>query len=305
MTRSATRSLPRCLLLLAASAPALYPQTPSVPGFRATAQLVLVPVTVLDRSGRTVSGLRAEDFRIFEDRRSQQIVSFSSDEAACSVGLVLDVSGSMRNSLAQVGQAARALLESSNPEDEFFLLTVSTRPVPLSKLTTDVATLVNQVQFAQTGGWTALNDTVYLGLREIRKAAHPRRAMVVLSDGMENHSRYSAHELLEAAVEADIQIHTIAMDSGSGTKKGLELEQARRGLALLEEIAERTGGIHVVVRSADGLQKAVAEVSEALRRQYVIGYRPEDNGQTGKWRRIQVKSEIPGVRTYARGGYYP
>lgn len=305
MIRYASRSMPLYLLLLAVSAPALYAQTPSVPGFRATAQLVLVPVTVLDRGGRTVSGLRAEDFRIFEDRRSQQIVSFSSDEAACSVGLVLDVSGSMRSSLAQVGQAARALLESSNPEDEFFLLTVSTRPVPLSNLTTDVATLVNQVQFAQPGGWTALDDTVYLGLREMRKAVHPRRAMVVVSDGMDNHSRYSAHELLEAAVEADIQIHTIAIDSGSGFKKGLELEQARRGQELLTEIAERTGGIHVVVRSADGLRKAVAEVSEALRRQYVIGYRPEDTGQAGKWRRIQVKSEIPGTRTYARGGYYP
>ncbi len=304
MMLAATRFLSCSLLLLAASVPPLYPQTPSVPGFRSTTHLVLVPVTVLDRGGRAMDGLRAEDFHIFEDRRSQQIVSFFSDEAACSVGLVLDVSGSMRGSLAQVVQAAHTLLESSNPDDEFFLLTVSTRPVPLSHLTTDTSTLENQIQFAQAGGWTALNDAVYLGLHEMKKAARSRRALVIVSDGLDNHSRYSAHELLEAAEEADIQIHTIALDTSSGPRKGLALEEARRGQGLLAEIAERTGGVHLVVRTSGGIPQAVAQVFQALHRQYVIGYRPEDTGQAGKWRRIQVKSEIPGAHIYARGGYY-
>lgn len=291
------------LLSLIATARGLDAESALVPGFKTTTQLVLVPVTVVDRNGKTLSNLQAEDFKIFEDQKPQRIVSFSSEDAACSVGLVLDVSGSMRNTLGRMKGAAHELLGVSDPSDEFFLFAVSSVPVALSGFTTDFEMLENQVALAPVGGWTALIDTVYGGLSKMRTAAHPRRALVVLSDGMDNHSRYSKHELLQAALEAGTQIHTIAIDDASGYLKPIERVEARQGQNFLRQLAEKTGGLSCVVGNSADMQKAITHVAQALRHQYVIGYSPEDAGQAGKWRRISVKSQVPGARIYARSGY--
>ena len=295
----------------------LNAQSASMPAaFRTNAQMVLVPVSVTDRNGRTVEGLRAENFKIFEDQVPQQILSFTAEDAPCSVGLVLDVSGSMRNTLGSAKSVVQSFFQTANSEDEFLLLTVSTQPDTISRFTTDIASLEDSVERASSGGMTALIDTVYLGLNDMRKARQPRRALLVLSDGVDNFSRYSKEELMRVALEADVQIYTIIVGNGSGggspgipfrpSMVGKPIDQARerQGPLLLEELSDKTGGLHFRVQNDAEAQEAAAKLGRALRNEYVIGYQPASPGATGKYHRVHVKSNVPKANVSARNGYY-
>jgi Ca-activated chloride channel family protein len=293
-------------------------QTVVIPAdFRTSTQMVLVPVTVTDRYGKSIEGLQAKDFNILEDQISQQIVSFVNEDAPCSIGLVLDISGSMRNALGSAKGVAQSFLQTANPEDQFLLLTVSTQPEATSGFTNDIADLEESIGRARPNGMTALIDTVYLGLSRMRKARHPRRALLILSDGMDNYSRYSKSELLRVALEADVQIYTIIFDTGIAgvstggipfrpsmiAKPGAQ-GQAPEGSHLLEELSEKTGGLHFHARSDTEAKEAAVKVGRALRNEYVIGYQPSSSGATGKWHRIRVKTNVPKVNVSARNGYY-
>jgi Ca-activated chloride channel family protein len=285
--------------------------------FRASTQMVLVPVTVTDRNGKSVEGMRATDFNILEDQIAQQIVSFGTEDAPCSVGLVLDISGSMRNALGVAKGVSRSFFQTANPEDEFMLLTVSTRPESVSGFTNDTADLERRIARTAPGGMTALIDTVYLGLNRMRKASEPRRALLILSDGMDNYSRYSKGEMLRVALEADVQIYTIIFDNGSSgastgpipyrpalIRKPGDQGQEHEGARLLEELSDKTGGLHFHVRSDDEAKEAAIKAGRALRSEYVIGYQPSSSAASGKWHRIRVKSNVPKMNIYARNGYY-
>jgi Ca-activated chloride channel homolog len=292
-------------------------QTATPAAFRTNSQMVLVPVTVTDHSGKNVEGLRARDFNIFDDRVAQQIVSFTSEDAPCSVGLVLDVSGSMRYMLDGAKGVAQAFLDTGNREDEFQLLTVSTQPDTISRFTNDLASLEDSVARTSPAGMTALIDTVYLGLNHMRRANQPRRALLILSDGMDNHSRYSKSELMREALEADVQIYSIIVGNASGggpsggalfrpTMVGKPIDQAREseGPNLLDELSEKTGGLHFRVRSDAEARAAAMQAGRALRNQYVIGYQPANLGTSGKWHQVRVKTDVPKVTVYSRSGYY-
>jgi Ca-activated chloride channel family protein len=280
--------------------------------------MVLVPVTVTDRNGKTIEGLRAENFNILDDQKPQRIASFATEDAPCSVGLVLDISGSMRNTLSTAKDVAQSFFRTANPDDEFLLLTVSTLPVATPGFTTDAAALEKTIELARPGGRTALIDTVYLGLSRMREARRPRRALLILSDGMDNQSRYSKGELMRLALEADVQIYTIVMpDNASGgaigngapfrpslIKKPGGEAQDRQGPDLLEKLSERTGGLHFRVRNDTEAKAAAIKAGQALREEYVIGYQPPDPGTAGKWHRVSVKSNVPKVNVHARNGYY-
>jgi Ca-activated chloride channel family protein len=285
--------------------------------FRTNAQMVLVPVTVTDHDGKTLEGLRAENFKVLEDQSPQQIVSFTAEDAPSSVGLVLDVSGSMRNALDTAKGVSHAFLQTANPEDEFLLLTVSTQPEAVSGFTTDIADLEEGIGRTSPGGMTALIDTVYLGLNSMRKARQPRRGLLILSDGMDNYSRYSKGELMRAALEADVQIYTIIVGNGSGGSStggapfrpsliAKPIDQAREheGPNMLEELSEKTGGLYFRAQSDIEAREAAIKAGRALRNQYVIGYQPPTSGAPGKWHQIRVKSNLPKVNVYARNGYY-
>jgi len=302
------------LVLLACE---LNAQSAPVPAaFRTSAQLVLVPVTVTDHSGKTVEGLRAENFNVLEDQVPQQIVSFAAEDAPSSVGLVLDISGSMRNTLGSAKGVVQSFFQTANAEDEFLLLTVSTQPDTISRFTTDIADLEASIERTSPGGMTALIDTVYLGLNDMRKARQPRRALLVLSDGMDNFSRYSKGELMRVALEADVQIYTIIVGNGSGggsagipfrpsmIAKPIDQARERQGPLLLEELSDKTGGLHFHVRNDTEAREAALKVGRALRNEYVIGYQPSSSGATGKYHRVHVKSNVPKVNIYARNGYY-
>jgi Ca-activated chloride channel family protein len=287
----------------AGSAGAQPLRAPEVPAFRADSTLVLIPVAVVDRRGALVNGLAKDAFTLTEDGVRQQIRSFSEEDVPVSMGIVLDLSGSMKSVLGVAKESLGTLMKDVNPADEAFLNTVSTRPRAYSGFTDNFDDVLNRIALEGAGGDTALIDTIYNSLKELRSGVHARKALLVISDGMDNHSRYSKGELLDLAVESDAQIYTIAIDNGARYAKAMEAMEARRGLLFLDELSARTGGISFVVRSGKDITEASATIGRALRNQYVIGYVPQAEDRSGRWHRIVVKVAGGGARAYARAGY--
>jgi Ca-activated chloride channel family protein len=271
---------------------------------RADTRLVLVPVSVTDHRGATVNGLDRANFTVFEDKAPQAIVAFSAEDAPASVGLIFDTSGSMRDKLNVAKAALRAFVDNANSADEAFLFTVSTRPDISSAFTSDLGSLAESAHLLRAGGDTALIDTIYAGLQRMRCASNPRRALLILSDGMDNHSRKSKGELMRLAMEADVQIYAIRIDSRVRTKKAIEQQEEQRGLALLQDLAENTGGLHFTLSDWEDAGSVVAKAVLSMRNQYLLAYYPAQSVQPGKWRRIRVKLNVAHTNVYARNGYY-
>jgi Ca-activated chloride channel homolog len=280
------------------------PEKASRTAFKADCNLVLVPVTVTDHRGAVVNGLRGDAFSVVDDKVSQQISSFAEQDVPASIGVILDMSGSMKETLNQAKFAVRSFLDTANPDDEAFLYSVSSRPNRNTGFTTEVDTLLSGVAVSGASGSTALIDTIYYGLDAMRSAQRPRKALLIISDGMDNHSRYSKTELMERALESDVQIYTIAIYDAPAYEKAIQLQEARQGLNLLEDLSEKTGGLNFVARNAEDIGNAAAAVSRAIRNEYTIGYVPQNAARDGKWHSIHVKLSLSGLRVYARSGYY-
>ncbi len=298
-----------CVAALAvAGAWAQHQQEPR-PEFSADSRLVVVPVTVIDRHGALRDGLSRDAFTILEDGVAQQIQSFSEDDAPVSIGIVLDLSGSMKGLLGVAREAFRRFAALSNPSDEAFLNTVSTRPREWSGFTGDLDGLFRSVASEEAAGRTALVDTVWLTLNQLRSARNARKALLVISDGMDNQSRRSRKQLLDRAVETDAQIYTVTtyqpQINARAMSRGLpsvSLDQ-QNGLLLMHDLAARTGGLQFVVHARGEIEPAIESLSRVLRNQYNIGYVPGNAGRSGKWRRIQVRIAGNGLQAYARRGY--
>jgi Ca-activated chloride channel family protein len=272
--------------------------------FRVDAPVVLVPTTVMDRRGALVSGLPAQAFLISQDNVPQRITSFGEQDVPASIGIVFDTSGSMRSVLGQAKNVLRSFLDVSNPEDEAFLYSVSSRPEKDAGFTQDFNSLVDRMMFTDAGGSTALVDTIYSAIQQSRKAHHGRKALLVISDGMDNHSRYSKSELFAAAVESDMQVYSISVFDPPRNKKPIELGEERNGIFFLEELSRRTGGVQIVVRDSTEINEAATNIGKVIRDQYVIGYVPENADSTGKWHSIKVKVAAGNATAYARSGFY-
>jgi Ca-activated chloride channel family protein len=291
------------LLLLAALA--AFAQNDQRREFTLTSNsdLVLVPVTVTNKEGGIVNGLTQSQFKIKENKIDQRIFSISEQDVPVSVGVVLDTSGSMNEELPVAKTALKEFLDGANPDDEAFLYTVSANPHRESFFTADFETMLGRVSFRPAFGSTALIDTIYAGLNGLREAKHARRALLIISDGMDNHSRYSKAELMSLALESNAQIYTISIHNPPAYKKPAQLTEERAGLALLDELAWKTGGIPFVVRNTGGLQAATAQIGRALRNQYVLSYVPQSREHNGKWQSIHVTVAAPHAMVYARPGY--
>ena len=276
----------------------------SVAVFNADARMVLVPTTVMDRRGATVSGLRPEDFAVSQDNLPQRISSFGEQDVPVSIGVVFDCSGSMRRVLPRARAVLKTFFEASNPEDEAFLYTVASRPNRDAGFTSDFNSLLERMIFTDAGGSTALVDTIYAALRQSRLAHRERKALLVISDGMDNHSRYSRGDLIAAALEADLQIYSITVYDPPLTKKPIELREEREGLSFLEEITRRTGGIQAVVRNAREMDEAALSMAKAIRDQYLIGYVPGALQHNGSWHSINVSLNVANAKAYARAGFF-
>jgi VWFA-related protein len=264
-----------------------------------------VPVTVTDRHGGLVTGLTSSAFTLIEDNVPQRITSFGEEDVAASIGVVFDTSGSMRTVLPQAKSVLRAFFDQCNPEDEAFLYTVSSRPDIDSQYSSDFGGMIEHTLFFEAKGATALTDTIFAAIRKSHTARRPRKALVIVSDGMDNHSRYSKAELLSAAVEADLQIYSISVFDPPRNKKPIELQEERQGVFFLEELSRKTGGLQVVVQNEHDIEKAAAQIGRAIRNQYVIGYVPEGNAKAvDRWHTIRIKMNVPNATAYSRSGYF-
>ena len=198
---------------------------------RISSTLVLIPVTVMTPLGQVVTGLEKEHFRLFEDKSEQKITHFASEDAPLSVGLVFDMSGSMGSKLQKSRQAAAQFFKTANPEDEFFLVEFNDRPQLVQPFTTNTEEIQNQLTFTQAKGRTAMLDGLYLAMNEMRKAKNPRKAILIISDGGDNSSRYTESEIKNAIREADVQVYAIGIFESLSARSRTTEEFERTGAA--------------------------------------------------------------------------
>lgn len=273
---------------------------------RVDTTLVLINVTVVDPLNRFVTGLEREHFRLFEEKVEQKVTHFASEDAPLSIGLVFDCSGSMGPKLQKSRQAAAQFFKTANPEDEFFLVQFNDRPELTMKFTTNTEEIQNRLTFTQAKGRTALLDGVYLALNEMKRARNPRKAVLILSDGGDNSSRYTESEIKNLVREADVQIYAIGIFEPISSR-GRTAEELS-GPSLLTEISEQTGGRHFPVENINELPDIAAKIGIELRNQYMLGYTPANQEKDGKYRRVQVKliqpRGLPPLRAFSRTGYY-
>ena len=251
---------------------------------------------------RNVTGLRRENFRLLDDKQARDIASFSREDQPVTIGLIFDCSRSMSDKFLVAREAPAQLYRQLNDRDESFLITVADRPDLRQPLTSNFAELQNALFFTNPNGSTALLDGVYLGLAHIRKAHNPRRALIVVSDGGDNNSRYTLGELKKIALESDTEIFSIGLHLSPATV------EERDGPELLGTLARASGGIHYSIRSVNEIADALAKIGTTLRNQYVLGYYPSSIAQSGKYHKIIVQLKLPAslppLRIYARAGYY-
>jgi VWFA-related protein len=284
----------------------IEPRKPQA-NLRVDLNLVLVPVTVCDPYNRPVTGLEKEHFRILDDKVEQTITHFAMDDEPVAVGLVFDISGSMGPKLQKARMAAAAFFKTSNPEDEFFLVEFNDQPKMEVPLTRDVEDIQNHLTFAQSKGRTALLDAIFLAMHELKKSNKNRKALLIISDGGDNSSRYSEAEVRTLVREADVLIYAIGVFEPYGSR-GRTPEEAG-GPGLLNDLCEQTGGRHLPA-DVNELADIASKIGVELRNRYVLGYSPSNQARDGRYHTLQVKVitpkelKLPVLRPYYRRGYY-
>lgn len=273
---------------------------------RVDTNLVLINVSVTDPMNRFVTGLDREHFRLFEDKVEQKISQFASEDAPLSIGLVFDASGSMGAKMQKSRQAAAQFFKTANPEDEFFLIQFNDRPELIVPFTHSTEEIQNRLAFTQAKGRTALLDGVYLAMNQMKKAKNARKAILIMSDGGDNSSRYTESEIKNAVREADVQIYAIGIFEPIHARQRTAEEIS--GPGLLNEMSQQTGGRHFAVENLNELPDIAAKIGIELRNQYVVGYSPINPTRDGKYRRVTVKLNqprgLPPLRPFWRQGYY-
>jgi Ca-activated chloride channel family protein len=270
---------------------------------RASADLVLVPVTITDPMNRLVTGLEKENFQLFEGSAGQEIKTFSSEDAPVSLGVIFDSSGSMSSKMDRAKDAVVEFFKTANPQDEFFMITFSDEPEVVSDFTSSVDEIQGKLVFTVPRRRTALLDAIYMGVTKMRQAKYAKKALLIISDGGDNHSRYTEGEIKALVKEADVMVYAIGIYD-----RYFQTQEERLGPELLGQVAELSGGRAFTVENPNDLADVATKIGIELRNQYVLGYRPHNGLRDGKWRKIKVKllppKGLPPLRVYARTGYY-
>jgi len=254
--------------------------------------VVLIPTTVTNDRGQYVAGLEKENFTVFEDRVQQEVTYFSTEDSPMSLGIVLDSSGSMNQITAAARRNGGSCMSAGNTDDEYFLIVFSDKLKVNTEFTTDLRSLRTQLLSVNSKGSTALYDAIYAGVNKVREGTNPRKALVVVSDGYDNHSRYSGKNVREAVRETDVQLYLIG-NEGDGA---------------LKTLAESTGGRSLSSHARTfELGTICNEIVKNLKNQYLIGYHSTNAFKDGKWRSVSVKLNAPdGIKLNVRSrtGYY-
>jgi Ca-activated chloride channel homolog len=304
--------IPCSLTYAQSSAPLEYKPPPlnkanSITEIKKDAALVLVSATVTDPYGRLVTGLDQENFQVYEAGQEQEIMRFAEEDVPISIGVIFDMSGSMSDKIAKSRMAAVQFFKTANPADEFFLVDFNDRAELATPFTHSIPELQNRLLFTGAHGSTALLDAVYLGMTEMKGAHNARKALLIISDGGDNHSRYDESDVKRFLRESDIQIYAIGLYDAVADRATVE---EQNGPEMLHDLTDVTGGrtFNVGEQSLDDLPDIASKISMELRNQYVLGYRPSDKTRDGKWRKIKVKLRpprgLPPLTVYARNGYF-
>jgi len=282
--------------------------TPFKPGgtIHFDVDLALVNVTVTDPYNRLVTGLETDNFRVFEDNIEQEVVTFSAEDVPISIGVIFDFSGSMSNKVGKAREAALQFFKTANPQDEFFLVSFNERAELTSSFTNSVEDLQSRMMLTSPKGRTALLDAIYLGLSQMRGAHNAKRALLILSDGGDNHSRYNESDIKRLVKEADTQLYAIGIFDPLGYRNRSPEELS--GPSLLSEVTEMTGGRVFAVEKLDELPDIASKIGMELRNQYVLGYRPSNKAHDARWRKLKIKLRapkgLPPLSVYSKTGYY-
>lgn len=293
--------LPRPEKKAGTGSPAFEPDVRTKP-MRVDVDIVLVPVTVVDVANRPVITLERQNFELYEGGEQQTLRYFSTEDSPISVGVLLDLSTSMTDKIDTARQALHQFFANSNPDDDYFVIGFSDRPALVADSTRSTATIENKLAQTQPYGNTALLDSIYMGLNKLRRARYKRRALVIISDGGDNHSRYTAREIRSLVQEADVEIYALGIFS-----KYFKTYEEASGEGLLTKITEATGGHTIKVNNIEDLPEAAAAMSTLMRNQYVLGYHPSSEHYDSKWHKIKVRVLPPREGTvlhvYSKQGY--
>ena len=245
--------------------------------------LVLVSVTITDPMNRLVTGLDKENFAVYEGKDQQDIRHFSSEDAPVSLGVIFDMSGSMSSKIERAREAVIEFFKTANPQDEFFMITFADKPEEISDFTQSIEDIQGKLVYT------------------IPK--YPKKALLIISDGGDNHSRYTEGEIKSVVKEADLLIYAIGIYD-----RYMSTPEEQLGPALLSDLTELTGGRAFTIDNPNDLADVSTKIGIELRNQYVLGYRPKNPVHDGKWRKIKVKlippKGLPPLRVYAKTGYY-
>jgi len=278
-------------LLVAGSILAAHGQT-----LKVDVPVVLVNTTVSDLKGRLVAGLERQNFRIWEDAVEQKLEYFSLEDMPLSVGLVFDATGSMADKLSVARNAAIAFLKTSNPRDEYFLIEFSDQPKLVQNFTTDISQLQKYIFSTSAQGLTPLFDAVHLGLETITSGKNTKKALLIITDGEDNHSHYTFADIREFTREQDAQIYAIGLVS------------SLVGQTTIKDLVETTGGRAFFPNSVNQLEDICTRIAIELKNQYLLGYRSSNEARNGQWRQIRVEVNppkgLPTLAVRARTGYY-
>ena len=275
-------------------------------GLHMDVDLALINVTVTDPYNRLVTGLDPDNFRVYEDNIEQEVVTFSSEDVPISIGVIFDFSGSMANKIGKAREAALQFFKTANPQDEFFLVSFNERAELTSALTNSIEDLQSRMMLTAPKGRTALLDAIYLGLSQMRGARNGKRALLILSDGGDNHSRYNESDIKRLVKEADTQLYAIGIFDPLGYRN--RTPEELNGPSLLGETTEMTGGRVFAVENLNELPDIASKIGMELRNQYVLGYRPSNKAHDARWRKIKIKLRapkgLPPLNVYSKTGYY-
>lgn len=265
--------------------------------------LVLVPVTITDPMNRLVTGLEQNDFFLYENNSLQKLKTFSCEDAPVSIGIIFDLSGSMTSKLIRARDSILQFMKTANPQDEFFVIGFNDRPELIEDFTGSVEDIEARLQTVRAGHRTALLDAIYYGMDKMKTARHERKALLVVSDGGDNRSRYTEGEVKAQVRESDVEIYSIGIfDPYAPTT------EERMGPVLLNDLSEETGGRMFRVDDLADMGDIAIKISTELRNQYVLGYHPTSMQRDGKWRKVKVKlvppQGLPPLTVHARTGYY-
>lgn len=268
--------------------------------------LVLIPVHVTNQLGASVTDLKPESFHIYEEKVEQKIAEFVSEDAPVSIGLLFDMSASMRDKMQKASDSAIEMLKTANRDDEYFLIEFNDKPKLVVPFTKDLDAIHQELAHARPRGQTSLFDAIHMAVFEMKHARNLRKAIVIVSDGGDNHSRHAESEIKEEMFEADVQVY--AMGIFEDDNLHARTREERDGPRLLTDLADKTGGHHFPVRALSELPRVCARIGDELRNQYLLGYFSTDRERDGKYRHVRVvvnpEPGSPLLRVSHRLGYY-